>query len=526
MLNRVLTPRQLLLLEILIAIVFCFIPLLFNNPYRINIFLSWEGAYRISEGQMPFRDFSLPMGYGYWIIPAVFFKIFGPYMFSLIKAQVFVNFISIAAFRSILAILKVKPEVILFAVLVFCMSYVSKNFWPWYNHSVVVFELVGLACLIYGLIKAEDWKIWLSIVSGSFFLFFSFFTKQDVGGMAIMIGSAVMLYDAILTKSFRKLIVFALAMILIAILFIAPLIPYDFMYWFNHGQPPHESRLVLIDFLNQWIGWAYWEKFFLLIIVVTLLSRFTSISDFLRSREEFLLTMICTAMVLQGMVVQVTSPVPPENEVFFYAFGFAFLFANWNINAAFNTVKAVGIFLVLIVFWWTGIYWRNIQRFISAKPVVVEKTEKVNATKYRVAKEFKSMEKLYLAEPTLEGIHRIMNLNVVKERKENWKVLNMTELTSLAYELKFNPPIYQPMWYHQGVSIFQKEIDVFCNRIKDHEFDLILFQSIPHTEVVNFFPDDIKRCLDSEYQHEFTFLAPRTPEESFIHVYTRKAIGE
>src|SRR5256885_15992379 len=70
-------------------ILFAFIPLFINFPFRINIFLSWEGAYRISQGQIPFRDFGLPMGYMYWIIPAFFFKIFGPSLIPLVKAQVF-----------------------------------------------------------------------------------------------------------------------------------------------------------------------------------------------------------------------------------------------------------------------------------------------------------------------------------------------------------------------------------------------------------------------------------------------------
>src|SRR3954470_5964791 len=102
MLQKSISERQLLAIELFVAFCFCFMPLLFNNPYRINIFLSWEGAYRMSIGQMPFRDYSLPMGYGYWVIPAVFFKIFGPTFFSLIKAQVFINFIALLAFRGIL----------------------------------------------------------------------------------------------------------------------------------------------------------------------------------------------------------------------------------------------------------------------------------------------------------------------------------------------------------------------------------------------------------------------------------------
>src|SRR3954468_22410456 len=99
MFSKNLSETHFLILELIITLVFCFIPLLFNNPYRINIFLSWEGAYRLYLGQTPFKDFSLPMGYGYWVIPAIFFKIFGPYMYSLIKAQVFINLVSVISFR-------------------------------------------------------------------------------------------------------------------------------------------------------------------------------------------------------------------------------------------------------------------------------------------------------------------------------------------------------------------------------------------------------------------------------------------
>src|SRR5688500_16345825 len=159
MISKSLSTRQLFIIEIFITIVFCAAPLLYNNPYRLNIFLSWEGAYRLHLGQVPFRDFSLPMGYGYWVIPALFFKIFGPFMYSLIQAQVFVNLVSVLALRSILRILNISPVVILLTVLVFCFSYVSKNFWPWYNHMVIVFQIVALYFLLLGIFRAMDWKV-------------------------------------------------------------------------------------------------------------------------------------------------------------------------------------------------------------------------------------------------------------------------------------------------------------------------------------------------------------------------------
>ena len=159
MLHKSLSERQLFIIELFIIFFFCFIPLAFNNPYRINIFLSWEGAYRMYLGQMPFRDFSMPMGYGYWVIPAFFFKIFGPYFYTLIKDQVLVNLISVLTFRSILKILNVQPVVILLSVLVYCFSYVSFNFWPWYNHVVVVFEMVAICFLTMAMRLIKTWDL-------------------------------------------------------------------------------------------------------------------------------------------------------------------------------------------------------------------------------------------------------------------------------------------------------------------------------------------------------------------------------
>src|SRR5580698_3600148 len=105
-------------------LVFSLIPLALHFPYRVNIFLSWEGAYRLYLGQVPYRDFGLPLGFGYWIVPAVFFKLFGPYLISLIKAQVFLNIVAGLSFRSILKKLQVSEGIRIAAVLTFCLSYI------------------------------------------------------------------------------------------------------------------------------------------------------------------------------------------------------------------------------------------------------------------------------------------------------------------------------------------------------------------------------------------------------------------
>jgi len=133
--------RLLFTSDILIIIAFALVPLFSTFPYRVNIFLSWEGAYRISQGQTPFQDFGLPMGYMFWVVPAFFFKIFGPSLVTLVKAQVFINILSGLAFRSMLKSLQVQPGLRLAGVLLFCLSFSFFNFWPWYNHTVIVYEL-------------------------------------------------------------------------------------------------------------------------------------------------------------------------------------------------------------------------------------------------------------------------------------------------------------------------------------------------------------------------------------------------
>ena len=70
------SPRIIARAEVLLIVFFACVPLFIHLSYRVNIFLSWEGAYRMSQGQLPFRDFGLPLGGMYWVIPAIFFKLF------------------------------------------------------------------------------------------------------------------------------------------------------------------------------------------------------------------------------------------------------------------------------------------------------------------------------------------------------------------------------------------------------------------------------------------------------------------
>ena len=118
--------RILPILEILVIFLMAIFPVFLSYPYRVNIFISWEGAYRMSNGDIPFSDFGIPMGYGFWAVPALFFKLFGPQMVTLIKAQAFINILSGLAFRSILRSFRV-PAVLSFVSVLFTYSLIPSS---------------------------------------------------------------------------------------------------------------------------------------------------------------------------------------------------------------------------------------------------------------------------------------------------------------------------------------------------------------------------------------------------------------
>src|SRR5690606_34190534 len=258
--------RNAAVLESIIIIGLALVPLFSTFPYRVNIFLTWEGAFRLSEGQMPYRDFGTPLGFGFWLIPALFFKLFGPYVISLIKAQVLINIMGGFAFRSIMRSLGLPSGIRVLSVLLFVLSYSFFNFWPWYNHTVIIYELLGLAFLLCSL-QGGKWR-WLTLFAAAFFTFLSFFTKQDGGGLALLLCLAILGYHSLHERRWTELLGFVGFYVLVACIFILPFVPHGFGYWFNHGQPPHNSRLAVKDFADEILNFSQWLKFHLLLIVL------------------------------------------------------------------------------------------------------------------------------------------------------------------------------------------------------------------------------------------------------------------
>ncbi len=529
-----LTSKQITILEFVLIIAFSLFPLVNSFPYRINIFLSWEGAYRLYLGHIPYKDFGLPMGFGYWVIPAIFFKIFGPYLYTLIKAQIFINFLSGLAFRSILKSFEINQGIRLISLLLYIISYSFFNFWPWYNHSVIVFEFIGLSFLLKFLFRTRNnWKAFLNISLASFFIFFSFFTKQDGGGLAFLIALFLTLYHVIIDKKYVDLIYFLGTYALWAIVIIIPFLKYDFTYWFNLGQEPHYSRIELWDFITTILGESMWEKFYLAGFILIMLINWTRLQVFVRNKKEFLFFLFSLGILVEALIFQVTSYTPPDNNIFFHSFIFAYFISAAPIKLSFNKLTNIVIMSMIVMIWWSGAYWKYIDRKVERlfpqltqvdKGKISKNTYAVSDNENNIGMEkwifsdLRSFKKIYMPESTVLGIKRLLLRKEI--RKENPKILNMSELTPLAHEIGFELEKGRPLWYHKGVGIFQEQIDDYIIEINEEYYDIVLFETIPYLN--NFYPDEVRNSLTENYKMIDKFLAPRRPTDSYIEVYARK----
>lgn len=526
-------------LEIVLIILFALIPLFISFPYRVNIFLSWEGAYRLSQGQIPYKDFGMPLGYMYWVIPAMFFKLFGPKMITLIKAQVFINILSGLAFRSILKSLDVQPGIRLLSVLLYVISFSFFNFWPWYNHTVIVYEMIGLAFLMRYIFRTQNW-IWLSL--SALFMFFSFFTKQDGGGLALLLALALLAYNCFYEKKWMPLVIYIGCYVAVAFAIIAPLTKYNFGYWFNHGQPPHTSRVSGYDILEEFLGGSQWIKFYVFVILLLMIVSYKSWKAFFAEKKSVLFFLLTAGILVEAAILQVTSYTPPDNNIFFHSFALAFILSCLagllQINFSNNKPLLVTTFGILL--WWSGVFWKYIQRVVH---IVMPPAEaKANTTENIVNKktyvisndppeipmsewaipDFKTLEKIYLPKATIDGLHRLFNNPVVKNNPDR-HVLNMTELTPLAVEMPYKEErgLEIPLWYHLGVAMFNKEAKMYEQRILNKQYDVVLFEYIPSLN--NFYPFRVRDTLQRVYQKIDSFPAPRRGDtQGIIEVYTRQ----
>lgn len=505
-------------LSFILIIGFSLIPLFFNLPFRIHLDMSWEGAYRLYLGQVPYQDFGMPIGYGFFIFPLLTFFVFGPTIKALVISQVFVNIITTFTFRAIVRRLGLNEERALLAVLIFLLSYSFLYFWPWYNFTAVMYEMIGLYFILRLVDSETGKKNFLYLAASAFFIFLTFFTKQDYGGLALIFAMIMITYIAWLKKQWILLPAFGLFYVISAAILILPFINTDFFYWFNYGQEPHNSRLYIYSIFEQIMLGSQWEKFYLLVMAMALIMRFSSGTFDMKESKFVIFFLIVSGMIMEALITKSTSGNSLENTTYYHAFGAAFILFLLPDNFIPQKIRWIIPAGFVIFIWWSAEYWKYAGRIFNFRKPVLRGQSLTDASFQSswTASDMQTFKGIKLPKETINGLERTHSLPLFNTGKE-LKVLNMTELTSLAKEWNYTPMKGLPLWYHQDVAIFPKQIDQLCAAITNKEFDLVMFQTIP--SLTNFFPNDLRNCLIDHYKLKDKFIAPRKEGDSYIEVY-------
>jgi hypothetical protein len=425
-------------------------------------------------------------------------------------------------------------------VILYCVSYSFFNFWPWYNHTVIVYEMVALAFLMRYMFTAKGKWSWMLLSLSALFVFFSFFTKQDGGGLALLLCLALIAYHCFREKKWMPLVIFVGSFLVAAFAIIAPLTRYNFGYWFNHGQPPHTSRFSVFEIIDEFFMSSQWIKFYLFLVLVLAFAAFRSWRDLLADKRKSILLLLTLGILAEAAVLQVTSYTPPDNNIFFHSFAFAFIlsFLADLLKLDFSRTKPLLIAMLGLGLWWSGVFWKYVQRvagqILPSGSQASTGENMVNRHTYMIHRDtaeipmnewvfsgLRSFDRIYMPKPTADGIHRLLNMDLVKQNK-NLKVLNMTELTPLAVEMPYQtetgPGV--PLWHHLGVGMFNRQAEEYEQRIRNKHYDIVLFEYIPTLN--NFYPFRVRDSLMVHYRKADSFFAPRRGDtKGVIEVYVR-----
>jgi hypothetical protein len=526
--NQTLTGKLQLTLELLPIFITSLLPLFFDLSYQINLYMIWEGAYRLNLGQLPYQDFGIPMGIYGWVMPALFFKLFGASLFTLAKTQAFMNIVSGLSFRWILKNLGASYPTRFLSIIVFSLTYILGLYWPQYNHTVIIFQLVGFGFMFqYLSAPTTRWSI-VHLIACTFFLTIAFFTKQDAGGLAILIAVVIITYQSIVTKTVKPMLISVLSFSLLFLINIVPFAPHDFGYWFNYGQPPHYGRISLYDILRINMEESRWEKIYFIVVIGIYFYRKWNFST---SHLDNFFTLFVLGILAQAMIFQVTSYVPKDNNIFFHAFFTAYvLFFLFKVEKI-ATLKPVVLLFFMICFWWSEKYWKYADKVISKifAPAINKGVVSINTYILEPAacdfyadvstwqqSPYKTFQHVRMPASTVKGIEQTLSLLDQLKAQGEPAVLNMSELTPLANEAGYTLEA-GPLWYHYGVGLFDRELNTILSRINSHYYDVVIFENIPTLN--NFYPFKVREALQKKYSLLLSFDAPRIVYPGTIEVY-------
>lgn len=429
----------------------------------------FEGAYRLSLGQIPFRDFGMPVGPVSFLIPAILFKVFEPNWTYFMWSQQVLNVFQLFLIYCIFSKLNISPLVKRGAVVLHAVLYLAFLTHPWYNVSGWIMMLAA------GLFALGSNRI--SFALAGLFAGLAFLAKQDFGILSFVISIIFISVKSIgfqnnfdlralknrknINDLISNLIVFLLFAALIIFAFIYGTDVEKFGYWFNYGQEPHKHR-------SLHMGALLTIAFGLTLVFIGLI--FKSFSIF-----------IAAIFITAALVTKETSGLF-FTHYYYVSFSFVLMMELWRLKIKY--FFRLPVIVILSAMLLTGPV-RHFYYIFEA--VLLSQPEPFNFNYRNVSAPVKKfppeLQAFKGSMAPQQTIDTVLRLKLIKERwdvsnqeKHNFRVLNISELTPIYSELNAEPPFQLPLWFHTNISLFPSEIEKINSIFLAGYYDLVLLQ--------------------------------------------------
>jgi len=422
----------------------------------------FDGGLRIWHGQIPYRDFFLPLGPMVFYLQAFFDLLAGPNIRAMQLHAGVINAIVLCLFflyarRNI----PTWIALVLTGVLHFCYYGATVN--PWYNHTALFFYFIGQVALWNALDDDEFVPVSCLIFSGVCAAL-AVFSKQDIGGLAaVFMGSQLLFFGR---RPLKESMIYAGSGLLTAGILVAYFQMHgDFGYWFNYGQPPHnirEDRLAGLldkDVLKHDVRWN-------MLLAVPLI--FLCLQDYRKSAWWRFFKIL--GLIGMSIVIGQTSGQPEWTVYFFLPWGALFLIELISDNPRLELNSSARRAICLLVGWIVFIYGTSIFPFHAVKAYFSRALTPLPSGVYA---------RMRYKPEVADGIEKIRKeLRLHPGAPGTSWFLNMSEYSFIYADLNVQPPRQTHLWYHTHVTLFDKDYAAFKERLRRKEFDYILLQEM------------------------------------------------
>jgi len=442
---------------------------LFGTWFFRDFSIIFDGGLRVWYGQVPYRDFFIPTGPMIYYLQGLFNFILEPGRIALLLHASVINTLALILFfrhsRKYVNVILCAGFTILLH-----FFYHARLVNPWYDQTALLFYFAAQVVAFPYFDKPRPISI-KTLTLISFFCLLSIFSKQDIGALgSLFIAGQLIGYSR---RSFRNLGLFVLILtsqvLLVVLLFNSST---DFSYWFNYGQPPHSSRADLI--FSKVLSDTWLLQDFRLHTVVLGAVFVIVMRDYSQLTVKNYL--FVGGLSVFSILISITSGQGKYSSLFFIPLIAVHLLKLIFENRCVKLGPRKGILISYLV-GWVVIGYMTTKIFANLFPVWLTINEGYTPLQ-------NSSYAGYKLEPELiQGIEQLKT--VLQKGKDKDKdngssdwFLNMSSYTFLYKDLNIEPPRGMHLYYHSGVTVFEKDYLDLKVKLEKRNFRYILLQEM------------------------------------------------